>query len=245
MEKKEHWTGARLIEFSFWISPESAPACYGARSQGYLSAALPFSWKQRSTPPGAALVRSILKLHTWAGICNVTPSYSATPEQVLFGSSRSMLVSWQLFTLDTPGQRWGGTSSKLKPSALYSSCLTCIRQKKQSHCLNGRLSRFKTLEISGLCTPLPRARWAMLNQTKECKCSERLLVAFGSLALGSNPKPSFLLLDCPTFSRMNELVAFWPNLLELASDPCNRGKSKTSTIRQHSRLIVLKKVTRA
>ena len=36
----------------------------------------------------------------------------------------------------------------------------------QSHSLNGRLSRFKTLEISGLCTPLPRARWAMLNQTK-------------------------------------------------------------------------------
>ena len=39
------------------------------------------------------------------------------------------------------------------------------------------------------------------------------------------------------------LTNFWPTVSQLASDPCNQGKSKTTKIEQHSRPPFLKRVT--
>ena len=110
-------------------------------------------------------------------------------------------------------------------------------------------SGFRTQEISLLCIVLCRESWAALGENKA-----HVRGAAGMRDSWWWSAPWLVVSEiqlqtcissphCSTFSRMNELMTFWPKLSELASDSHNQGKSKTTKTEQHSRPPFVKKVT--
>lgn len=97
-----------------------------------------FFWKQQSSPPES---HTCPLHHKTIYLCWDLQCYHIilfpNPKQVCFSSSISILLT--AFHLKCIDPKVKCTSSKLKPSVLFSSCLTLVHKDKQSHCFDGRI----------------------------------------------------------------------------------------------------------